>query len=102
MKTAIAVLALLLLTVSAFPSSRHQSGHHATATATHHQSASTTTHRHHGYYTNSSGHRVHTPVHAQSAPAGATAKCGDGTYSFSEHRQGTCSHHGGVSQWMVH
>ncbi len=34
-----------------------------------------------------------------SIPAGATAKCNDGTYSFSQHRQGTCSHHGGVAVW---
>ena len=27
---------------------------------------------------------VHTPVQARATPAGATAKCGDGTYSFSE------------------
>ncbi|MFL6283566.1 MAG: surface-adhesin E family protein [Pyrinomonadaceae bacterium] len=32
-------------------------------------------------------------------PAGATALCRDGTYSYSEHRQGTCSHHGGVAEW---
>lgn len=54
------------------------------------------------YYTNVSGHRVHRPVQASSAPAGASAKCGDGTYSFSEHRRGTCSHHGGVSMWLGH
>lgn len=30
---------------------------------------------------------------------GATARCADGTYSYSAHRQGTCSHHGGVAQW---
>jgi hypothetical protein len=35
------------------------------------------------HYTNSSGRRVHTPVKAPSAPSGATAKCGDGTYSLS-------------------
>ena len=29
-----------------------------------------------------------------------TALCRDGTYSFSEHRQGTCSWHGGVRQWL--
>jgi Protein of unknown function (DUF3761) len=33
-------------------------------------------------------------------PAGATALCNDGTYSFSQHHQGTCSHHGGVAQWL--
>jgi hypothetical protein len=27
------------------------------------------------------------------------ALCNDGTLSFSEHHQGTCSHHGGVSVW---
>lgn len=35
-----------------------------------------------------------------SHPAGATARCADGTYSYSQHRQGTCSHHGGVAQWL--
>jgi hypothetical protein len=34
------------------------------------------------------------------APAGATAKCNDGTYSSSQHRQGTCSGHKGVAQWL--
>lgn len=33
------------------------------------------------------------------APSGATAKCVDGTYSYSKSRSGTCSHHGGVSVW---
>lgn len=48
-----------------------------------------------------------TPIPAQSsqsnqqfAPAGATAICVDGTYSYSQHRSGTCSHHGGVTQWL--
>jgi hypothetical protein len=52
------------------------------------------------YYTNSSGHCVHRPEAAPSSPDGATAKCKDGTYSFSEHRQGTCSRHGGVANWL--
>jgi len=52
------------------------------------------------YYVNSSGNCVHNPVIAPAAPAGATAECKDGTYSFSQHRQGTCSHHGGVKQWL--
>jgi Micrococcal nuclease (thermonuclease) homologs len=30
----------------------------------------------------------------------ATARCNDGTYSYSQHRQGTCSHHGGVAYWL--
>lgn len=43
------------------------------------------------YYLNSSGHWVHRPVRANHIPPGATAHCRDGTYSFSEHHQGTCS-----------
>ena len=42
---------------------------------------------------------VPSPV-AGSVPAGATARCRDGTYSFSQHRSGTCSHHGGVAVWL--
>jgi hypothetical protein len=34
------------------------------------------------------------------APTGSTAKCKDGTYSFSKTRSGTCSRHGGVLQWL--
>lgn len=52
------------------------------------------------YYQNSSGNTVHSPAYSNTVPSGATAQCGDGTYSFSQHRQGTCSHHGGVSQWF--
>jgi Protein of unknown function (DUF3761) len=33
-------------------------------------------------------------------PPGATARCRDGTYSFSQHHSGTCSHHGGVAVWL--
>src|SRR5262245_35807405 len=47
------------------------------------------------YYRNVDGNCVHRPVPGgDSPPAGATAKCNDGTYSFSQHRSGTCSHHG--------
>jgi hypothetical protein len=52
------------------------------------------------YYTNSDGQRVQSPIYSKTVPAGATAQCGDGTYSFSRHRRGTCSHHGGVSRWL--
>src|ERR1035438_1513799 len=34
------------------------------------------------------------------APAGATAKCKDGTYSMAKNHQGACSKHGGVGEWM--
>lgn len=53
-----------------------------------------------GYYINSDGNCVQSPTYAPSAPAGATAECRDGTYSFSQHRSGTCSHHGGVARWL--
>lgn len=38
---------------------------------------------------------------AASPPAGATAQCRDGSYSFSRSRSGTCSHHGGVAAWLT-
>jgi hypothetical protein len=34
-------------------------------------------------------------------PTNATAKCKDGTYSKSKHRSGSCSHHGGVAEWLT-
>jgi hypothetical protein len=51
-------------------------------------------------YVNSRGNRVRSPVYSSSAPAGASARCRDGTYSFSQSRRGTCSHHGGVASWL--
>jgi len=51
-------------------------------------------------YVNVSGHCVHRPMRAASAPPGASAQCRDGSYSFSEHHRGTCSHHGGVAAWL--
>jgi hypothetical protein len=52
------------------------------------------------FYINSDGQCVHDPVAADSPPAGATAKCNDGTYSFSKHHSGTCSGHHGVAEWL--
>jgi hypothetical protein len=54
------------------------------------------------YYRNSDGVCVHRPVKTQGSavPQGATAQCRDGSYSFSQHRRGTCSHHGGVAKWL--
>lgn len=40
------------------------------------------------------------PEQYRTAPAGATALCKDGTYSYSKRRRGTCSHHGGVAKWL--
>lgn len=53
-----------------------------------------------GGYINVDGNCIPSPTSAPSAPAGATAQCRDGTYSFSQHRQGTCSYHGGVARWL--
>ena len=52
-----------------------------------------------GYYKNVSGRCVKRPSRS---PAGATAKCRDGTYSYFQHASGTCSHHGGVARWIHH
>ena len=51
-------------------------------------------------YINVSGERVPSPRRSRSVPAGASALCDDGTYSFSRHARGTCSHHGGVARWL--
>jgi len=42
---------------------------------------------------------VNVDMAIKAKPYGATAKCNDGTYSFSETRKGTCSRHGGVTEW---
>lgn len=49
-----------------------------------------------GYYENSAGNCIPVPG---SSPSGASARCNDGTYSYSESRSGTCSRHGGVAEW---
>jgi uncharacterized protein YgiM (DUF1202 family) len=50
-------------------------------------------------YVNVDGERVPSPVFSDTRPPGASARCRDGSYSFSRHRRGTCSHHGGVAEW---
>jgi len=52
-----------------------------------------------GTYKNTAGNCVKSPSKAPTWPAGASAKCFDGTYSYSQSRRGTCSHHGGVAIW---
>jgi hypothetical protein len=37
--------------------------------------------------------------YADATAAGASAVCADGSWSFSQTRSGTCSHHGGVHWW---
>ena len=53
-------------------------------------------------YVNSRGHWVPSPTRTANgkAPRGASARCGDGSYSFSQSHRGTCSHHGGVASWL--
>lgn len=53
-----------------------------------------------GTYQNTYGNYVPRPGSYDSAPADASAQCADGTYSFSQSRRGTCSHHGGVARWL--
>jgi hypothetical protein len=54
-----------------------------------------------GTYTNVDGNDVCRPAARPAGPPpGATAQCRDGTYSWSQHRQGTCSGHGGVAHWL--
>jgi len=49
------------------------------------------------YYKNVDGLCVHRPSNNSQ---GASARCTDGSYSYSQHRQGTCSYHGGVATWL--
>ena len=49
------------------------------------------------YYRNVDGNCIHRP---SDDPSGASAKCRDGSYSYSQNRRGTCSGHGGVAQWL--
>ena len=51
-------------------------------------------------YTNVDGKYVPSPRKANKQPSNATAKCRDGTWSFSLNRRGTCSGHGGVANWL--
>lgn len=95
-----AILAIVLSISFCAPAlglQRARHGRHAAARARQHRRIPVRAGR---YYTNVDGERVPSPVHSRSVPAGATARCGDGTYSFSRHRRGTCSHHGGVAQWL--
>ncbi len=50
-----------------------------------------------GTYVNTAGETVCRP--SQTNTGGATARCYDGSYSYSHSHRGTCSHHGGVAEW---
>ncbi|MBK8628009.1 MAG: DUF3761 domain-containing protein [Saprospiraceae bacterium] len=51
-------------------------------------------------YENIDDEEVQSPTHYREVPEGACAICGDGTYSFSKNRRGTCSRHSGVTEWL--
>lgn len=59
----------------------------------------------HGTYTNHDGCEVPRPEQPEGSICAklteATARCRDGDWSFSQHRQGTCSHHRGVACWVA-
>ncbi len=71
----------------------------ALATPVKQTKSQTTDYAPNGAYTNTAGNEVPSPYEAPPIPAGASAQCRDGTYSFSQNRRGTCSHHGGVAEW---
>lgn len=56
-------------------------------------------HKH--YHSRRDGCDVHGPAKSRDGtkPEGASAKCRDGSWSFSHTRSGTCSRHGGVERW---
>jgi hypothetical protein len=51
-----------------------------------------------GYYRSVDGSMVHGPTRGNQDYGPVTARCRDGTRSFSHHHRGTCSHHGGVAR----
>jgi hypothetical protein len=53
-------------------------------------------------YVNVRGQWIPSPSWTASGrpPEGATAQCVDRSFSFSQSRSGTCSHHGGVARWL--
>ena len=53
-----------------------------------------------GSYSRPSSSTASTSGSATTTTSGATARCVDGTLSYSQHRSGTCSHHGGVASWI--
>jgi hypothetical protein len=97
---AVALVAVLFpqqIAASAQSSSPSSQRATASVTAPHQDKANCTNN---GTYVNSRGQTVKRPEDCSSAPQGATAQCRDGTYSFSMNRRGTCSHHGGVANWL--
>lgn len=51
-------------------------------------------------YRNVNGDCITLPGNFRYPPDGANALCRDDTYSFAEHRRGSCARHGGVYAWL--
>lgn len=53
-------------------------------------------------YINSRGQWIPSPARTSDGrpPQGATARCSDASFSFSQSSRGTCSWHGGVAEWL--
>jgi hypothetical protein len=53
-------------------------------------------------YINSRGQWIPSPTWTRDGlpPQGATARCSDDSFSFSQSSRGTCSWHGGVAEWL--
>jgi hypothetical protein len=102
MKRLLGFLLALTLAQPLFPQAQPNASPTPTPATT--AAPATTGHCAPDYNRNVDGVCVHRPVKAQdaAAPKGATAQCRDGSYSFSQHRRGTCSHHGGVGSWITH
>lgn len=56
--------------------------------------------KYYNYYINCNREKIQRPTYYSNTPHNATAICRDGSYSFSTHRRGTCSYHGGVQVWL--
>ena len=97
MKRRLALGTTALLASALLASNAESAPRHAHATARPHGIATMACKG--GYYKNVSGNCVHRP---STSPIGATARCRDGVYSYSQHASGTCSGHGGVATWIHH
>ena len=96
---ALAVILLSQQIVSQTQSSSHPSTN-PTTTSNGKPSAGKVNCTNNGTYVNSKGQTVQRPENCSGPPQGATAQCRDGSYSFSQSRRGTCSHHDGVGKWL--
>jgi Protein of unknown function (DUF3761) len=93
------VVALVALTLVSYPAQTQRLSSSGSTPATNPKTPEQNC-KNNGSYVNRNGRTIPRPENCLSAPQGATAQCRDGSYSFSTHRSGTCSHHGGVAKWL--